>query len=352
MRNLDRFLARKKRQEIYCADDHPFRKFIFQQGVKNVYENFNLSIFIDDYCNADCSFCVAQLRYENKGQIYIKDKIINNEEYFKRLEDILIKIRPLNPSVSITGGEPTKSKRLVPILQLLEKYDFRKRTITTNGSGLFDTYDGTLVIEHLINYHISHINISRAHYNEEINQKIMKYKDFEHEYTSNEVICRASNYLKNAAQEKKSDVPHIRMSCLLLKSGISNTDDIKQYLDFYKQIGIDNFIFRELMDYDVNTMVNKEKMNFCLDNKIYLNDVWRDIDKEKDFEFELNILGYYYYVEIYQYKGVTVASESANLMQLENEKQKYMNNVYEMVFHPNGNLNGSWVDNEDILDEY
>ena len=34
------------------------------------------------------------------------------------------------------------------------------------------------------------------------------------------------------------------------------------------------------------------------------------------------------------------------------EKSNNQDVVYEMVFHPNGNLNGSWVDNEDILLEY
>ena len=28
------------------------------------------------------------------------------------------------------------------------------------------------------------------------------------------------------------------------------------------------------------------------------------------------------------------------------------NKVAEMIFHPNGNLNGSWVDNEDVLLQY
>lgn len=31
------------------------------------------------------------------------------------------------------------------------------------------------------------------------------------------------------------------------------------------------------------------------------------------------------------------------------EKSKSPETVFEMVFHPNGNLNGGWVDNEDIL---
>lgn len=39
-------------------------------------------------------------------------------------------------------------------------------------------------------------------------------------------------------------------------------------------------------------------------------------------------------------------------LQLYKEKEKHKDIVYEMVFHPNGNLNGSWVDNEEILLPY
>ena len=67
---------------------------------------------------------------------------------------------------------------------------------------------------------------------------------------------------------------------------------------------------------------------------------------------EKNILGYYYYVEIYNYKGVAVCSESADLRVQKQEKDSHKDFVYEMVFHPNGNLNGSWVDSEDILLKY
>lgn len=45
-------------------------------------------------------------------------------------------------------------------------------------------------------------------------------------------------------------------------------------------------------------------------------------------------------------------SESANLVKLYEQKQIANDVVFEMIFHPNGNLNGSWVDNEDILLAY
>lgn len=311
---------------------------------KKVYGNCNFSIFIDDYCNADCQFCVAQLRYENRSMIYKKPKIEDDAEYFRRLEEVLAKVAPLNVSVSLTGGEPTISPRFPGVVALLDKYNIRKKTITTNGSALFREVEGKRVIDHLIDAKFDHLNISKAHYDDAINRKLMPYPCSERGCT-NEDLAKAIPYALS-----KNLRP--RLSCLLLQEGIHDVAGMAEYIEFYRKLGIDNIIFRELMDYDEKTMINLEKVDYCKQNKVRLNDVWQDVDKDARFVPEKNILGYYYYVEIYNYKGVAVCSESADLRVQKKEKDTHNDIVYEMVFHPNGNLNGSWVDSEDILLKY
>jgi GTP 3',8-cyclase len=334
---------REQRQECYNIEDYALNEFDFEGKVKKVYSNVNLSIFTDDYCNADCNFCVAQLRCENKGQKYLKFRIVNDEKYLLRLEYVLNELKPLNPSISITGGEPTKSRRLPAILDIVKRSGYRKRTLTTNGSGLLDSMDGKPIIQHIADNGFSHLNISKAHYNEEINKRIMQYKEGSG-YCSNEIIETVVAYSKSYSLRP-------RMSCLLLKEGISNLSDIINYIEYYRGIGLDNVIFRELMDYGCD-MSNLKKTKYCTENKVKLNDIWKEIDKNPDFEPIKNLLGYYYYVEVYKYKGVDMCSEGANLVKLYEEKEKHKDIVYELVFHPNGNLNGSWVDSEDILMEY
>lgn len=311
---------------------------------KRVYGNCNLSIFVDDYCNADCMFCVAQLRYENRSMIYKKPKIEDDAEYFRRLEEVLARVAPLNVSVSLTGGEPTLSPRFAGVVRLLDKYNIRKKTITTNGSALLREVEGKRVIDHLIDAKFDHLNISKAHYDEARNLVLMPYPCGERGCT-NEDLAQIIPYALS-----KNLRP--RLSCLLLKDGIHDLHGMVEYIEFYRKLGIDNIIFRELMDYDVNTMINLDKVEYCQRNKVRLNDVWQDVDKDSRFVPEKNILGYYYYVEIYQYKGVAVCSESADLRVQKEEKDAHGDVVYEMVFHPNGNLNGSWVDSEDILLKY
>ncbi|MGI6484448.1 MAG: radical SAM protein [Candidatus Dojkabacteria bacterium] len=333
---------RYTRQANFDINQKELIDFDFDGLKKKVYGNCNLSIFVDDFCNADCKFCVAQLRYENVAKIYKKETIKNTNEYYKRLDKVLTKLEPLNLSVSLTGGEPTASPKLLGILELLEKHNMRKRTITTNGSYLLHKINGESILDLLIKYNFDHLNISKTHYDDNINRKIMRYREG---YCSNEDLARIILY----ALERKL---RPRLSCLLLKSGISTMQDIENYIQFYEKLGIDNVIFRELMDYDEKSMSNIEKMKYCKENKVVLNNIWKEIDKNPKFVPIKNILGYYYYVEIYQYNNVVVCSESADLKKLYAEKAKHKDKVYEMVFHPNGNLNGSWVDNEDILMKY
>lgn len=334
---------RFKRQKDYNISDYDLVDFSFSSGDYKVYKNFNFSIFIDDYCNADCKFCVAQLRYQHKKELYNKVHISDLDKYLKRLEYILNLIRPLNPSVSITGGEPTLSPILTDVLKLVDDLNFRKRTITTNGSGLLNIQNNDIILNNLIKYNWNHLNISRASYIDELNKRIMRYNS-EKEYCSMDNLKEILNISNNSTLEH-------RISCLLLKESVCSVEEIKNYIDFYNNIGANNYIFRELMDYD-KTAVNYEKMKYCDDNKIKLNDIWNDFKNYPDFVPYLNILGYYYYVEIYKYLGATVASESADLNQQYLEKSKHKDTIYEMVFHNNGNLCGSWIDSEEILDKY
>lgn len=335
---------RYKRQADYDINEYETIDANFKDaGNKKVYKNFNFSIFIDDVCNANCKFCVAQLRYEHRSLVFKKGCIKNKKEYLRRLEEILKIVRPLNPSVSITGGEPTISPILTDVLKLVDKYNFRKRTITTNGSGLFNLQDGDTILNNLIKYNWNHLNISRTSYDDELNKKIMRY-DLEKEY------CSMNDLKKILDVVNKSKLEH-RISCLLLKESVNSVKEIKKYVDELSKIGANNFIFRELMDYD-HKAVNKEKIEYCDANKIKLNDIWEDFEKYPELKPYLNIVGYYYYVEIYKYMNCTIASESANLNQQYVEKEKNPDMVYEMVFHTNGNLCGGWIDNEEILDKY
>src|SRR4029077_13087040 len=82
-----------------------------------VYANANLSVYSAQACNARCPFCVEELRPASRGRELAVQKIVERDDarYLARLESVLEALRPLDPSVSVTGGEPSKDPRLPAI---------------------------------------------------------------------------------------------------------------------------------------------------------------------------------------------------------------------------------------------
>lgn len=341
------FKMRYLRQKMFDITKKKTIPFNVKDKDYLAYDNVNLSIFVSDYCNANCDFCVAELRYFHEGVDYIKPAIKDDNKYFKKLDSMLDAVKPLNPSVSLTGGEATLDPKLPEILNILAKHNVRKRTITTNGSGLLLKVKGSndTVLDKLVDYKLQHLNISRAHYNEEENHKIMKPDN---------------PYLSNAQLEEVVDIARannirLRLSCALLKGKIDSLEEMIKYLDWAESIGVDNVVFRQLMKFDEKAVKPGRIPDYCKAHSVSLIPIWEKIDKDERFSFVNQVLGYYYYVEVFKYKGIDMVSEMADLKLIEPEKEKSTKKtegvpvIYEMVFHPNGNLCGSWREWKEII---
>lgn len=318
--------------DVFDPMDHEWVPF--KEGEAYLYRNFNFTIFIDDYCNADCRFCIEQIKTENTGRIIKCGKITDVDKYIDRLDKVLEAIRPYNPSVSVTGGEPLISPAFSGVMKLLKKYKFRKTVITTNG---------TDILKHMgeiIDAGISHVNFSRPHYDEKIVQHIMRFRE---SMTSFEELKTAIAYLE------KNQV-RTRFNCIIGKDGIDSVEEMKRYMDYIETLGCNHVVFREMMSFNEKASKNVEKREYFSSNRILMNDLWKVIDADEDFQPFNSVRGHYYYIEMYNYKNISMVSERANLKCLEDERIKNMSYIYEMVFHPNGNLCAEWDENQDILD--
>lgn len=323
-----------------------------------VYDNANLSINVTHACNAKCGFCVDALRKKVSETAHVSviniessKRLTDTEEYLAQLEETLIKFKELNLSVSITGGEPTLDfNRLPGILRLLKKYSIRKRVLTTNGTRLFaelKNIPGKRMIDVITQMGLEHLNLSRAHYDEKINAKIMDYNNKTH--LTNEEIKEAVRILNKAGIR-------VRLSVALLKDGINDITSIKKYLDWAKSIGVDNVIFRELMNFNKDEVEDNWVSAFYRKEgkPITIEDVLTPIDKDPQFQFVKQHVGYYYYVEIYKYHGVDVVFEASDLSILDNPALRRPNHqgrpiIYEMIMQDNANLEGTWQPGADIL---
>lgn len=337
---------RYDRQKNFSLSESRFNDLNLEKKWK-VYDNVNFSVHMGEACNADCQFCIAHLRYTDVGKIYQKPSI-RYEKYLSRLEKIMIDVKTVNPSVSITGGEPTIFVLLPEVLKILKSSGLRKRTMTTNGSGLYWKVPGhsDTILDRLGDYELEHLNISRAHYDIETNKRIMRMeKDF--------VV---DGKLKEIIKEAKIKKMKVRMSCALLNEGVNSVEEIKKYLDWSNEIGCDNVIFRQLMNFDEDRATGKIA-EYCKAQSVDLVKIWEKMDKIKEYELFHTVLGYYYYVEVRKFDEMTVACEMADLKLIDDQVEKFSKKMggpvaFEMVYHPNGNLCSGWLEDRGIMSEY
>lgn len=304
-----------------------------------IYSNANLSVYSAQSCNARCLFCVEELRPASRGVELSRQKLIerNDQTYFESLNQTLDLLAPLNPSVSVTGGEPSKDARLPRILQMLQQKSMRKRTMTTNGSGLLDQRDGLPVIDWIRATAVQHLNISRAHPECEENARLMRLKDGLSLQQLGQVVTMVDR------------APRVRLSCVLLKEGISDLQGILAYLEFAQRLGVDNVIFRQLMKTDEKTHQLNQVVEYSTNERVLLEPLLDEISGDARFQFQRQIVGYYYYVEVWKYRGIDVVFEEADLAQLEAVKAAAPDVIHELIYHPNGKLASTWQPWDGVL---
>jgi molybdenum cofactor biosynthesis enzyme MoaA len=305
-----------------------------------IYANANLSIYSAQRCNAACPFCVEELRPASRGIELAAQKTTEQDDnrYFEKLDSTLAALRPLNPTISITGGEPSKDPRLPRILRTVARYRPRKCTITTNGSGLFDECEGRRMIDWVAAARLDHLNISVAHPDVTRNARLMRLP---------EALSHAQ--LAVASRVAAAAKVRVRLSCVLLESSVSTLDAIAAYLEFAQSLGIDNVIFRQLMKTDPATHARNPVVRYSDHERVRLEPLLDVISCDPRFSFVRQVMGYYYYVEVWKFRNLVAVFEEADLAQLEAVKSRDPHTIHELVFHPNATLASTWQPWDGVL---
>jgi len=294
-----------------------------------VYSNANFSIYSAQPCNAACRFCVEELRPASRGGLLASQKLSERDDgiYFAALQDTLHAVRPLSPTISITGGEPSKDRRLPRVLEVVAAQTAPRKTLTTNGSGLFDNR----LIDRVCEARLDHLNVSVAHPGREQNVRLMRLP-----------TALRREQLAEVVRLAKSAGTRVRLSCVLLREAIHSLDSILEYLDFAQGIGVDNVIFRQLMQTDPATHLENAVVTYSREQRVAVEPILEAISDDARFTFIRQIVGYYYYVEVWRYAGMDVVFEEADLAQLERVKQRDRSVIHELIFHPNARLASTW----------
>jgi organic radical activating enzyme len=282
---------------------------------------------------------VAHLRHQRTNNEPIRRPVGEDRVYYRQLDNALTVLNPVHPSVSLTGGEPTFHPRFPRILKILKAHDVRKRVITTNGTLLLKPAEGSrrTVIEHLIDFRLDHLNISRAHFDERENARLMRFAD--------KGVSLGNAELQRALGIAQANQIRPRLSCILLKEGVHKPEQMVEYLDWARSMCVDNVVFREPMGYDTTRVNPNAVTRYVDDNKVLLEPIMAALDRDPRFTLFKQHLGYYYYVEVRRYRDIDVVTEIADLAQI-NRQPKHdpagKPLVHEMVFHPTGVLGSSW----------
>ena len=260
----------------------------------------NLNILITYNCNCSCDFCLVKQER--------KLPVISNQLYLTQLEQALKQLQGIPIEITITGGEPTLCpERLIPVLDLLKRYNIPHRTFSTNGTGLLNCFQNKPILQHMKEAGAGYnINLSRMYMEESINQKLMK---------GNTVSISDMKQIASFCDVNDMD---IRISCNLMKNGVADFDSMKEYIKSVELLGFDNVIFRELVNY--------EKEFVCI------IPIMEQIKAYNVFHYIKTLETNQYKIDIYQYQSYIV-----KLYQTDKKTKRLTNLVYR-----EGLLSDSW----------
>jgi len=230
MQNIDKIKPKTKHCQLHNYD---------LVDVKDPYINIQVKL---KGCNADCLFC------ENK-----KGGDFNDDIFLNKLKLISEKFR-IN-KINFSGGEPTlnfpklenliyKTKELLPDSYIV---------VNTNGYNLKKLFEK-------LHEQVNNIQLSRHHYIDEINNKILGFK------------APSKELIKDIASTNK-DKKHLSLSCNLIKGYIDNKNDIYKYIEDSSSLGIKWIGFVTLIPLNQYSIDNKIEFDFG-NERSFLNKCW------------------------------------------------------------------------------
>lgn len=307
---------------------------IFEKKIRMTYDPLihHIHLKINDACNGNCPFCIE------RGRNLVEE---DKDLYLKRLDAIFQEFKKagLIYSVSITGGEPLLSNKILDILDIIDKYDFKMVTMNTNGSFL------NKYALQLARHNIYGINISRHHYDEEKNNEIFGFKTV---FTNAELIEAIEKYRTVNKNTK------FRLQCILVNGYIDSLEKINAFVDCFKDV-IDDFSFRQQMT--VNDDFDQQTVGFFQNTYVPLQPIINQIYQDSDnYEFIYQRIVDYYCYEGWKNKnnGKEICFSSSNMELLSNaEKTEDPNLIREFIYYYNGRLAGSWLEeNKTIIEPF
>lgn len=260
-------------------------------------------------CLHDCSFCIE----DATGKKY--PTMLGDNKYVPFVNGILddLKNNGRKADISITGGEPLLNfNRAKIVLDTIKARldDVLRYGINTSGTPLRDERYIDLINEQFKTGKF-HMNISRHHYDDDINAEIF----------------RGARPLSTDELQKINEQfnGQVSLQLVLNKNGICNKDEVKKYIDKFSKMGIKFITIRSMQDMDNITGANPNKVKYSREaKKVDFQNIMEELDKDSDFEYVEQVVGPYFDYEYYKYGDTTARFIFTDMTILDEVEKEYM----------------------------
>ena len=175
-----------------------------------------LEVYITNVCNAKCKWCFDKNAYHPSGKTDYKS--------------ISEKILSFNyNTILLTGGEPTLYPDIKKLIDVLVE-NGKKIDMTTNGSKINSNF-----IENLKD--VTNLTISIHHFDLQKNRELTGVRLDKME-------------LSNSIKKLQEFGVSIRLNCTVTLGYLDTIEDIYEYIDFGKKLGVNSIRFAEVAYYD------------------------------------------------------------------------------------------------------
>ena len=291
-------------------------------------------------CSARCRFCSENLILKKPGTI--GQSLRPPEGYHDQLLETLLTLKQIPMGISLSGLEisddPLWLLKTIDVLMNWEELGgaWTERAAYTNGSG-FATEDCYKLIDALSRLKIDRLEVSRHHFLEDINQKLMRFKD-------SYKIKAGTVFEKTLKRLIDSGLP-ITLICILQKKGVNSLSEIEEYLSWSRNLGVRKVIFRELCELPEIYRGNST-LEFIKSQRVKIkNYVENWLSKEIKFSHFVN--GYYFWNAVFLYKGQEVVFERSDYSLM--KEMHSSDTIYKFVYFANGNLSNDWDPDKVVL---
>lgn len=292
-------------------------------------------------CSARCWFCSENLEAGDVSQRAAS--LRPGVNYQQLLKNTLNELKNIPMGLSLSGLEMTDDVEwLLASLDTLGEWGrigglWQEKAGYTNAAGLVDTSKRKAVIDSLSKLGFDRIELSRHHFDSDINQIIMRFRKSE--------LIQEAKIFESVLESLNSRLP-ISLVCIIQRGGISSLEQIDKYLKWARNLGVRKVIFRELCDVPVSYKNNRTLREICLARQGIEQIVQSWLDKESA-KINHFVNGYYFWNANFSHQNTEVIFERSDYT-LMNENHS-SDIVHKLVFFANGNLCAGWEPDKEIL---